>query len=64
MVSIVCPDYLCHNTLPYASDIFYHRKIVYTLPTGFHSEETNAVINFPEYCKKNSIFLNDIVWVI
>lgn len=59
---LVGPNYLNSKILPFASDIFYHKKIGYLLPTGFHPTEINSVLEFPNYCKLNSIALPSLVW--
>jgi hypothetical protein len=60
--AFVGPDYLCKRNLPYAADVFYHGKIIYFLPTGFHPLETESVASFPEYCISNSIALPMAFW--
>lgn len=59
---IVVPSYLNRNSLPYASDIFYHGKITYFMPTGFVPQEIKTVFEFPEYCRNRSIALPNIIW--
>ena len=59
---ILAPSYLSLTTLPLASDIFYHSRIIYTLPTGFVPLEVHAVAGFPEYCKSRQIALPKIIW--
>jgi hypothetical protein len=59
---VVGPGYLNHNCLPYASDIFYHKNLIYLLPTGFHPIEMNSVIEFPSYCYDHSIAFPKIIW--
>ena len=59
---IVAPSYLSLETLPYASDIFYHGRIVYFGPTGIHPDEWDAVARFPAYCESERIALPQIVW--
>jgi len=61
-VIVVGPGYLSPNCLPYASDIFYHKKLTYLLPTGFHPVELKAVIEFPRYCFDHSIAFPEILW--
>lgn len=59
---IVGPGYLNHKSLPYASDIFYHKRLIYFLPTGFLPVELRSVLEFPGYCHNNSIALPGIIW--
>lgn len=59
---VVGPGYLSPNSLPYASDIFYHRNLIYLLPTGFHPIELHSVSEFPRYCYDHSIALPEIIW--
>lgn len=59
---VVGPGYLNHNCLPYASDIFYHRNLIYLLPTGFHPIELHSVSGFPRYCYDHSIAFPKIIW--
>lgn len=61
-MAIVVPEYLSKKSLPLASDIFYHKNIVYFLPTGFHPTEINSVLDFPSYCKTNEVALPYIIW--
>jgi hypothetical protein len=61
-MAIVGPGYLNLNYLPNASDIFYHEKLIYFLPTGFHPIELNSIIEFPSYCFDKSIALPSIIW--
>ena len=60
--TVIAPGYICPSYLPYASDIFYHNKISYFLPTGFLPTELDAVYVFPEYCSKHNLKLPEIVW--
>ena len=59
---IAAPGYLNEMTLPYASGIFYHGRILYFMPTGFHPMETQAVAMFPFFCSGNSKPLPELVW--
>lgn len=59
---VVGPGYLSPKNLPYASDIFYHRNLVYLLPIGFHPIELRSVSEFPRYCYDRSIALPEIIW--
>jgi hypothetical protein len=59
---LVIPGYLSRQSLPYASDIFYHQRIVYCLPTGFHPIEIQSVAKFPEYCRGINARLPRILW--
>jgi len=59
---IVGPGYLNQKCLPYASDVFYHDRLIYFLPTGFHPLELHSVLEFPRYCYDNSIALPGIIW--
>lgn len=59
---IICPGYLNDISLPLASDILYHKKLLYFLPTGFHPIELHSVAGFPSYCLQNSIALPSIIW--
>ncbi|AMU86005.1 hypothetical protein [Dehalococcoides mccartyi] len=60
--AVVCPTYLNRENLPYAADIFYHGKITYFLPTGFHPLELQSVFEFPSYCRARSIAFPSIIW--
>jgi hypothetical protein len=60
--TIVGPAYLSKRSLPYAADIFYHKKITYFLPTGFTPAELKSVAEFPNYCKSRSILFPDVIW--
>lgn len=60
--NIVCPNYLCYDTLPYAADIFYHGKLTYFFPTGITPYEWENVIEFPRYCSVRNIVLPQIIW--
>jgi hypothetical protein len=59
---IVAPGYLSDRTLPFVSDIFFHEKLLYFLPTGFHPLELHAVGGFPHYCHEHSVALPAILW--
>lgn len=59
---IVAPTYISDRTLPYASDIFYHDRLTYFLPTGFHPIEAHSIAGFPMYCGGASIALPKWVW--
>jgi hypothetical protein len=61
-MALIGPGYLSQKSLPYASDVFYHQKLTYFSPTGFHPTETNSVIEFPGYCHQHSIALPEIIW--
>lgn len=61
-MKLVAPDYLSYSTLPFASDIFYHGKITYSLPTGFTPKELNAINEFPGYCLQKQIPQPMIIW--
>ena len=60
--AVVGPTYLNKKNLPFAADIFYHGKIVYFLPTGFHPIELKSVFEFPNYCRERSIALPGVIW--
>jgi hypothetical protein len=61
---VVAPGYLNEKSLPYASDIFYHNKLLYFLPTGFHPIELNSVGLFPDFCKSHEVAMPQILaWV-
>jgi hypothetical protein len=59
---IVAPTYISDRTLPYASDIFYHDRLTYFLPTGLHPIEAHSIAGFPGYCSGASIALPKWVW--
>lgn len=59
---IVAPTYISDRTLPYASDIFYHGRLTYFLPTGFHPIEAHSIAGFPGYCGGASIALPKWIW--
>jgi len=61
-LNVVCPDYLCEDTLPYAADIFYHENLVYCMPIGISQTEWENVIEFPRYCAEGNIALPQIIW--
>lgn len=61
-LNVVCPDYLCKDTLPYAADIFYHGNLTYFMPTGFTPSEWENVMEFPQYCAERNISLPQIIW--
>lgn len=61
-MAIVIPEYLSKRSFPLASDIFFHQKVTYFLPTGFHPTEINSVLDFPDYCKKNEVALPYAIW--
>jgi hypothetical protein len=56
------PGYISHKQLPLVSDIFYHGKLTYLLPTGTNPDEWKTVIGFPDYCYQNSIAFPQIIW--
>jgi hypothetical protein len=58
----VGPCYISKRYLPYASDVFFHNQLVYSIPTGFHPIEAQSIIDFPEYCHKKNIALPAIYW--
>jgi hypothetical protein len=58
----VAPYYVSKRYLPNASDVFFHRQLVYFPPTGFTPTETESIFNFPEYCHKKRIALPQIFW--
>lgn len=60
--NVVCPNYLCYDTLPYAADIFYHGNLTYFLPIGITPYEWENVIEFPEYCAERNIAMPRIIW--
>ena len=59
---IVAPTYLSESSLPYASDILYHNRFAYCLPTGFHPIGAHSVAGFPTYCSETSTALPKWVW--
>lgn len=61
-LNIVCPNYLCYDTLPYAADIFYHGNLAYFMPTGISQREWENVLEFPRYCSERNIALPQIIW--
>lgn len=61
-LNVVCPNYLCYDTLPYAADIFYHGNLTYFMPTGISQNEWENVIEFPRYCSERNIALPQIIW--
>ncbi len=61
-LNIVCPNYLCYDTLPYAADIFYHGNLTYFMPTGISQNEWENVIEFPRYCSERNIALPRVIW--
>jgi len=62
MPGLVGPTYLAPDVLPSAADIFYHKSLIYSLPTGFHPTELTNVYSFPEYCRKKGVSLPRIYW--
>lgn len=58
----IVPSYIAPNTLPYAADILYHKRLIYSMPTGFHPIELSNVYFFPEYCRKEGIALPKMYW--
>lgn len=56
------PTYLNRRTLPLVSDLLYHSKVFYFLPTGTHPLEFRNVLRFPRYCTSKSIELPALVW--
>ena len=61
---IICPNYLCYNTLPEAADIFYHGNLTYFMPIGISPTEGENILNFPQYCIEKDIALPQIVWLM
>lgn len=61
-LNVICPNYLCYDTLPYAADIFYHRNLTYFMPTGISPGEWINIIEFPQYCSDRNIALPKIIW--
>src|SRR2546429_9560391 len=59
---LVAPAYLSERSLPYASDVLYHYRITYLLPTGFHPLEIHSVADFPAYCQRQAVALPMWVW--
>jgi hypothetical protein len=59
---IVAPDYVSDLCLPYASDVFYHQRVIYSLPVGFTPLEFWAVAGFPSYCRGESVELPELIW--
>jgi len=59
---VVGPGYLNERSLPYASDVFYHGRLLYFLPTGFHPLELHSVAQFPEYCAIHSVPMPSVIW--
>ena len=62
MAVLVVPEYASPDVLPYASDILYHGRLVYTMPTGIAPEQADAVASFPEYCKQHDLAMAPAVW--
>jgi len=63
-LNIICPNYLCYDTLPEAADIFYHGNLTYLMPIGISPTEWENVLNFPQYCIEKNIALPQIVWLM
>ena len=61
---LVAPGYLNERSLPYVSDVFYHDRVLYFLPTGFHPLELNSVALFPDYCYGHSIPMPQLIWTM
>lgn len=61
-LNMVCPNYLCYDTLPYAADIFYYGNLTYFMPTGISQNEWENIIDFPRYCLERNITLPQIIW--
>jgi hypothetical protein len=59
---VVAPGYLNEHCLPYASDIFYHKRLLYFLPTGFHPLELHSISLFPQYCYGHSVAVPKLIW--
>jgi hypothetical protein len=59
---VVAPGYLNEHCLPYASDIFYHKRLLYFLPTGFHPLELHSIALFPQYCHEHSVVMPKLIW--
>ena len=59
---VVAPGYLNERCLPYASDIFYHKRLLYFLPTGFHPLELHSISVFPQYCYGRSVTMPTLIW--
>lgn len=62
--NIICPNYLCYDTLPEAADVFYHGNLTYFMPIGIGLTEVENVLNFPLYCIEKDIALPQIVWLM
>ena len=59
---LVAPEYLSRRCLPSPADVFYHRRLVYFLPTGFLPQEISAVCEFPARCRRQAIAFPPFVW--
>lgn len=62
--NVICPNYLCYDTLPEAADIFYHGSLTYLIPTGISPTEWENVLDFPQYCIEKNIDLPQKVWLM